>query len=75
MECIHHWKLTSPNGPTVHGICKHCGAERDFPTTSDAVVWQDTHRRAPRLTVLERGTDTRAEVIRLVWDEPASTPG
>jgi hypothetical protein len=54
VDCIHHWKLASPNGPTVHGICKRCGAERDFPTASDAVVWQDS--------------DTRAEVIRVVWD-------
>jgi hypothetical protein len=75
VECIHHWKLPSPNGPTVHGVCKSCGAERDFPTSNDAVVWQDTGRRAPRVTVLEPGTATSAAVIRLVWDEPASTAG
>lgn len=67
MDCIHHWKLTSPNGPTVHGTCKHCGTERDFPTTNDAIVWQDTTRRTPRVTVLEPGTETSAEIIRVVW--------
>jgi hypothetical protein len=68
VECIHHWQLPSPNGSTVHGICKHCGAERDFPTTSDAVVWQDTSRRTPHVTVLAPGSETRAEGVRIVWD-------
>ncbi len=67
MDCIHHWKLASPNGPTVHGICKHCGAERDFPTSSDTIVWQDTGRRTPQVSVLEPGTATSAEIIRVVW--------
>src|SRR5512146_2256732 len=31
--CPHWWKLESPHGtPTVHGVCKRCGAERDYPT-------------------------------------------
>jgi hypothetical protein len=67
MDCIHHWKLTSPSGPTVHGICKHCGAEREFPTSSDAVVWQDTARRTPQAQVLEPSTATSAEIIRIIW--------
>jgi hypothetical protein len=73
VDCIHHWKLARPNGPTVHGVCKHCGTERDFPTSSDTVVWRDTDRRAPRVTVLEPGTATSAEVLRLGWAEPAGT--
>jgi hypothetical protein len=67
MECIHHWKLASPNGPTVHGICQHCGAERDFPTTKEAIVWRDTGHRTPRVTVIEPGMATRAAVLRLEW--------
>ena len=70
MDCIHHWKLTSPNGPTVHGICKHCGAERDFPTSNDTAVWSDTSHRTPRVTVLEPGTAITAAIIRVAWDEP-----
>lgn len=27
----HHWRIEEPNGPTSHGVCRHCGAERDFP--------------------------------------------
>lgn len=25
----HHWVLESPKGPTSHGECKHCGAEKN----------------------------------------------
>jgi hypothetical protein len=28
--CCHHWLIDKPNGALSHGICKHCGAERDF---------------------------------------------
>jgi hypothetical protein len=65
--CIHHWKLTSPNGPLVHGACKHCGAEREFPTSSNTIIWDELARRTPRATVLEPGTATSAEIIRAVW--------
>jgi hypothetical protein len=26
----HHWRIEEPHGPTSHGVCRHCGAERDF---------------------------------------------
>ena len=28
--CRHHWLLDPPSGPLDHGVCKFCGAERDF---------------------------------------------
>jgi hypothetical protein len=59
----------------VRGVCKHCGAERDFPTTNDAVVWQDTGHRAPPVTILEPSTATSGAVPRLGWDELTNTPG
>jgi len=31
--CRHHWVIETANGPTSHGRCKICGAERDFFNT------------------------------------------
>ena len=28
--CRHHWLLDPPSGPLDHGVCKFCGAVRDF---------------------------------------------
>jgi hypothetical protein len=33
-ECAHHWMLPRPGGPTSNGICKFCGAEREFSNTT-----------------------------------------
>ena len=32
MTCAHHWLIESPAGPTSTGVCKHCGAVREFET-------------------------------------------
>jgi hypothetical protein len=33
-NCVHYWRLPSPNGPRIPGVCLKCGAERDFPATA-----------------------------------------
>ena len=40
-ECSHHWVIESPNGPTSRGICKYCGAERDFWNYLADFFWED----------------------------------
>jgi hypothetical protein len=30
LRCVHHWRIESPSGAVSHGICRKCGAERDF---------------------------------------------
>ncbi len=32
VECIHHWDLAAPYRGTVHGICRKCEAEKDYPS-------------------------------------------
>jgi hypothetical protein len=54
MDCTHHWKLASPAGATVRGVCTRCGVERDFPTAGDDSVWETGERRVPP----RRGRDT-----------------
>ena len=46
--CRHHWRLTSPSGPTVRGVCRRCGAERDFPTTTESNHWETGSERQLR---------------------------
>ncbi len=50
-ECRHHWRIAPPNGPTVRGVCRRCGAEREFPTTTEDTAWDfggSHHRREGR---------------------------
>lgn len=28
--CVHHWIIEPPNGPVSKGVCKLCGAEKNF---------------------------------------------
>ncbi|MEO8538492.1 MAG: hypothetical protein ABI577_02035 [bacterium] len=28
--CVHHWVLSSPVGGTTAGLCRDCGAAKDF---------------------------------------------
>lgn len=28
--CIHHWRISEPDGPTSEGWCLRCGANRLF---------------------------------------------
>ncbi len=37
MTCTHFWRLDSPNGPISHGVCKKCGAVRDFTNSPDGI--------------------------------------
>ena len=29
-QCVHHWVIEPPDGPISKGICKICGAIREF---------------------------------------------
>ena len=33
MTCVHWWQLATPAGPTITGICRHCGEVRTFAST------------------------------------------
>lgn len=38
-QCIHHWLIESPKGPTSWGMCKHCGRRREFSNSASDVLW------------------------------------
>jgi hypothetical protein len=39
--CRHHWLIESPQGPTSMGICKLCGAQREFSNSVTDFLWED----------------------------------
>jgi hypothetical protein len=38
--CIHRWRIESPNGATSHGVCRYCGAEKEFPNSAEDGLWE-----------------------------------
>jgi hypothetical protein len=38
--CAHRWVIESPNGETSHGVCRVCGAEKDFPNAAEDGLWE-----------------------------------
>jgi len=43
-ECINYWILESATGPTSRGVCKFCGAQKEF------------HNSGPEFTYMSRDT-------------------
>ena len=40
-RCRHHWLIESPQGPTSMGMCKLCGAQREFSNSATDFLWED----------------------------------
>jgi len=39
--CRHHWLIESPHGATSMGICKLCGAHKEFRNSAGDFLWED----------------------------------
>ena len=46
-QCQHHWLIEAAGGPTSNGVCRSCGAERQFRNYLDNAPW-DNRESAPR---------------------------
>lgn len=44
-KCRHYWVIEDASGPTSRGVCKLCGAEREFHNSwpASSFVGRDTH--------------------------------
>ncbi len=40
-SCRHHWIIEAPSGPTSRGVCKLCGAEKEFMNFPENVWLKD----------------------------------
>jgi hypothetical protein len=38
--CRHHWLIESPHGPTSLGVCKLCGARKEFRNSVADLLWE-----------------------------------
>ncbi len=38
-ECRHHWVIQAATGPVSAGICRHCGAVKEFKNYIGATYW------------------------------------
>jgi len=47
---MHRWRIETPNGPLVRGVCRECGAERDFPT-----AWEGDRTNVGSLSLYRKG--------------------
>ena len=41
-HCCHYWLIESPGGHISRGICKYCGAEREFFNALEDIGGRDT---------------------------------
>lgn len=50
--CVHWWLLPPPEGRTIEGICKHCGARKTFSSSCIKREWQVRGAaKAPQITL------------------------
>jgi hypothetical protein len=40
-ECRHHWLIESPHGAISLGICRLCGARKEFSNSVHGRLWED----------------------------------
>lgn len=39
-SCIHHWIIETPHGAMSWGVCKLCGAKKEFPNAAPDSLWE-----------------------------------
>jgi hypothetical protein len=57
-ECQHYWLIDGPNGPRSQGVCKYCGATREF---FNAIPDFTTTRRHPNPFNLPKMTEVKVD--------------
>ena len=40
-QCPHHWVIEGAGGPTSKGLCRLCGADRDFKNYLEGARWDN----------------------------------
>ena len=40
-QCSHHWVIEGAGGPTSKGMCRLCGAEKDFKNYLEGARWDN----------------------------------
>ena len=53
-KCHHHWVIDSPDGPTSTGICKYCGAAKEFDNYLPFSSWDEETAKQKRRSKSKR---------------------
>lgn len=61
-ECQHHWVIQEADGPISSGMCRLCGALKEFKNYLEASHWGDEKTRTESRTSL-LGRPTKARVM------------
>ncbi len=57
-ECHPYWVIDSASGPTSRGICKRCGAQREFFNSLYAIIAnREALLKLPELSNVEVGVE------------------
>jgi len=64
-QCRHHWLIESPHGATSLGICKLCGAQKEFRNSASDWLWE-----AEPLSELTYGRWGKSKELLAPTDEP-----
>ena len=63
-QCRHHWLIDTAGGPTSKGVCRLCGAERQFKNYLENAPWDDdepSSRDPVRAVVSSAGSSDQLE--------------
>lgn len=59
--CSHHWIIEEATGPSSAGVCRHCGARREFRNYVEAPYWNEEKARHREQTRLSQAAAARPE--------------
>ena len=59
-KCQHYWIIETPSGPKSRGVCKNCGATKEFDNYWPYSTWE---RDAPRLLELPIMPDVQSDEL------------
>jgi len=51
-KCRHYWIIETPEGPTSRGLCKYCGAIKEFDNYWPYSTWERDASKLHELPVL-----------------------
>lgn len=60
-ECVHHWIIESPRGPSSPGVCKYCGATQEFRNYIPFSSWEDESPNKAAAQTGGKGETNQAE--------------
>lgn len=59
--CSHHWVIEAAIGPSSAGVCRNCGARREFRNYVEAPYWNEEKARHREQTRLSQAATARPE--------------